>query len=153
MLQLHLLWKHTRRTTNYCRTCSGGLVDCSYCSSTVFGAKDFEFISQTHSTRYAMWIASFPERCTSHFAFKTFRSVEPNVSRYRYNLPVSTAWMLRIQGDFPHWPNGVCKLWDGWKHSSEEADRGSAIYSYLYDLWGTIVPKLMRLGILSYHRS
>lgn len=38
------------------------------------------------------------------------------------------------------------KLWDGWKHSSEEADRESAIYTCLRPLWGTVVPKLIAHG-------
>lgn len=38
------------------------------------------------------------------------------------------------------------KLWDGWKHSSEESDRESAIYNSLRPLWGTLVPRLIAHG-------
>ena len=38
------------------------------------------------------------------------------------------------------------KLWDGWKHSSDEADRESAIYNALRGLWGTRVPRLIAHG-------
>ena len=38
------------------------------------------------------------------------------------------------------------KLWDGWKHSSEEADRESAVYTFLHGLWGTLVPRLIAHG-------
>lgn len=38
------------------------------------------------------------------------------------------------------------KLWDGWKHSSEEADREIAIYDALHQLWGIIIPKLITHG-------
>jgi hypothetical protein len=38
------------------------------------------------------------------------------------------------------------KLWDGWKHSSEEADRETQIYVELRDLWGTVVPKMIAHG-------
>jgi hypothetical protein len=38
------------------------------------------------------------------------------------------------------------KLWDGWKHNSEEADQETAIYNSLRDLWGTTVPRLIIHG-------
>ena len=38
------------------------------------------------------------------------------------------------------------KLWDGWKYSSEEADRESAVYTSLHELWGTRVPRLIAHG-------
>ena len=38
------------------------------------------------------------------------------------------------------------KLWDGWKHTSEEADHETAIYCSLRDLWGTTVPRLIAHG-------
>ena len=38
------------------------------------------------------------------------------------------------------------KLWDGWKHSSEEADRESAIYNTIHELWGILVPRLIAHG-------
>jgi hypothetical protein len=38
------------------------------------------------------------------------------------------------------------KLWDGWKHSSEEADREVAIYNSLHQLWGTVIPKFIAHG-------
>jgi hypothetical protein len=38
------------------------------------------------------------------------------------------------------------KLWDGWKHSSEEVDREAHIYLQLRDLWGTAVPKMISHG-------
>ena len=38
------------------------------------------------------------------------------------------------------------KLWDGWKHSSDEADRESRIYLCLRPLWGTLLPKLLTHG-------
>ena len=38
------------------------------------------------------------------------------------------------------------KLWDRWKHSSEEADKESATYNSLRGLWGTLVPRLVAHG-------
>ena len=38
------------------------------------------------------------------------------------------------------------KLWDGWKHSAEEADRESTIYTSLRDVWGTLIPRLIAHG-------
>lgn len=38
------------------------------------------------------------------------------------------------------------KLWDGWKHSSEESDRESAVYNSLRGLWGILVLRLIAHG-------
>ena len=38
------------------------------------------------------------------------------------------------------------KLWDGWKHSSEKADRETAVYNSLRELWGIHVPRLIAHG-------
>jgi hypothetical protein len=38
------------------------------------------------------------------------------------------------------------KLWDGWKYSSEGADKESCIYNSLRGLWGTLVPRLIAHG-------
>jgi serine/threonine protein kinase len=38
------------------------------------------------------------------------------------------------------------KLWDGWKHSSEEADQESKVYHFLRGLWGTVIPRFITYG-------
>lgn len=38
------------------------------------------------------------------------------------------------------------KLWDGWKHSSDEVDREAYIYMQLRDLWGRSVPRMIAHG-------
>ena len=38
------------------------------------------------------------------------------------------------------------KLWDGWKHSSEELEREAKIYMQLRDLWGKTIPRMITQG-------
>ena len=39
------------------------------------------------------------------------------------------------------------KLWDGWKFSPRHAEHEAAVYNCLRDLWGSIVPEFLGLGI------
>jgi len=39
------------------------------------------------------------------------------------------------------------KLWDGWKFSPQHAEHEAAVYNCLRDLWGSVVPEFLGLGI------